>query len=86
MGHLHAMTAHTPDRLILESGNIKSIKLAATLTGSWLKTYNQSENDIQDPTYGEKKGYKPSRIGCPVIRIMPDNHNNPYKDEVVIES
>jgi hypothetical protein len=24
------------------------------------------------PSYGEMKGYKPSRIGCPVIDIIPD--------------
>ncbi len=87
MGHLHAMTSHTPDRLVERNGRIKSIKLAATITGSWLKTYNQPhEGEIQDPTYGEKKGYKPSRIGCPIIRIMPDNYNSPYDDEFVIES
>ncbi len=87
MGHLHTMTAHTPDRLVVTHGIIKSVKLAATITGSWLKTYNQpAENEIQDPTYGEEKGYKPSRIGCPVIRITPENYSDPHADEFVIES
>jgi len=87
MGHLHAMTAHTPDRLVYRNGKVRSVKLSATICGSWLKTYNQPEPDeIQDPTYGEEKGYKPSRIGMPIIRITPDNYNNPYENEVVIES
>ncbi len=87
MAHLHAMTSHTPDRLVCRDGRIKSIKLAATITGSWLKTYNQpKENQIQDPTYGERRGYKPSRIGCPIIQITPDNYNHPYEDEFVILS
>ncbi len=87
MGHLHAMTSHTPDRLVQRNGRIKSIKLAATICGSWLKTYNQAKDgEIQDPTYGEEKGYKPSRIGMPIIRITPDLYNEPHKDEFTIES
>ena len=87
MGHLHTMTSYTPDRLIYHDGKIKSIKLAATICGSWLKTYNQpNEGILQDPTYGEEKGYKPSRIGMPIIRITPDNYNNPKEQEFVIES
>lgn len=87
MGHLHAMTSHTPDRLICRNGKIVSIKLAATICGSWVKTYNQpDEGQIQDPTYGEERGYKPSRIGMPIIKIIPDNYNNPQEQEFVIES
>jgi len=87
MGHLHTMTSYTPDRLVYRDGKIKSVKLAATICGSWLKTYNQpDEGTIQDPTYGEEKGYKPSRIGMPIIKIAPDNYNNPREQEFVIES
>jgi hypothetical protein len=75
MGHLHAMTQHTPDRLTFRNGRIKSIKLAATITGSWLKAYTQGKS-----SYAEEKGYKPSRIGCPCICINPD------KDDFWIES
>ncbi len=82
MGHLHAITSHTPDRLKVVNGRIRSVRLAATITGSWLKTYNQPDKDeILDPTYGEQKGYKPSRIGCPIIRITPDNYNNPHENQ-----
>jgi len=73
MGHLHAMTQHTPDRLFYQRGRVKSVKLAATITGSWLRTYTQSKAGQKlTPSYGEVKGYKPSRIGCPVIHIKPD--------------
>lgn len=87
MGHLHAITSHTPDRLRVINGRIRSIRLAATITGSWLKTYNQPDaNEIQDPTYGEQKGYKPSRIGCPVIKIYPNNYNNPHENQIEVIS
>ena len=73
MGHLHAMTQHTPDRLVNQRGRVKSVKLAATITGSWLKTYTQPKAGQKlAPSYGEMKGYKPSRIGCPIIHIRPD--------------
>lgn len=87
MGHLHAMASYTPDRLVIRGGNIHSVRLAATLTGSWLKTYNQpKDGEILDPTYGEEKGYKPSRIGCPIIEITPDAFENPNKEAFVVIS
>ncbi len=75
MGHLHAMTQHTPDRITLNpaNGRLSSIKLAATITGSWLTAYTQSHEDHEiAPSYAEMKGYKPSRIGCPIIHINPE--------------
>jgi len=68
MGHLHAVTSHSPERLTCSNGSIKSKRLIATLTGSWLKAYMQKSS----PSYSEKAGYKPSYIGCPVISIKPD--------------
>jgi hypothetical protein len=38
------------------------------MTGSWLLAYSQG----QAPGYAERKGYPPSNIGCPMIRIGPD--------------
>ena len=74
MGHLHAMTQHTPDRLIYQNGRVKSLKLAATITGSWLRAYTQPhKGEKLNPSYAEIKGYKPSRIGCPIIHIHPDS-------------
>lgn len=82
MGHLHAVTKHTPDRLVCRNGKVKSMRLLATMTGAWLKGYAQSP-DLEhplSPSYIEKKGYKPSRLGCPVIHICPG------KDRVTEES
>jgi len=73
MGHLHAIAQYTPSRLAVRRGRIKSINLTAAITGSWLTTYTQPRQGGEvNPSYGEKKGYKPSRIGCPVIKIDPD--------------
>jgi len=87
MGHLHTITTYTPDRLVERNGRIRSIRLASAICGSWLKTYNQPDKGkTQDPTYGEQKGYKPSRIGMPLIQIIPDNYNNPNADQFRIIS
>ena len=82
LGHLHTIMAHTPDRLVERNGKVRSVRLAAAICGSWLKTYNQpGESEELDPSYGEQKGYKPSRIGMPVIKIYPDAYNDPYRDQ-----
>jgi hypothetical protein len=75
MGHLHAMTTHTPDWLVCRHGRVKSIKLLATITGSWLKAYGQAKDgQISNPSYAEKKGYKPNCLGCPIITIKPETN------------
>jgi hypothetical protein len=75
MGHLHgALTSHTPDRLRYDrnTGRLKSVKVTATLSGSWMKAFMQSTPERPlNPHYSEVKGYKPSRIGCPCITIKP---------------
>lgn len=72
MGHLHAITLYTPDRLVYRNGKVRNVELIAAMTGSWLKGYTQSPKDKPlPPNYIEKKGYKPSRIGCPIIHISP---------------
>ncbi len=76
MGHLHAVCEYAPDRLVCENGRVRSRKLIAVMTGSWLKTYTQPHKDEQiNPSYGEQKGYKPSRIGCPVVHVYPETFN-----------
>lgn len=87
MGHLHTITTYTPDRLTVQNGRVRSIRLAAAICGSWLKTYNQPDKgEVQDPTYGEMAGYKPSRIGIPLIKIIPDNYNDKHADQFIVES
>ena len=81
MGHLHCITTYTPDRLSHFRGRIKSTNLIATTTGSWLKAYAQPHKGRQlNASYAEQKGYKPNRLGCPVIHINPDK--NWFKVEV----
>lgn len=81
MGHLHAMTLHIPDRIDCIGGRLKSQKLEATITGSWVKAYAQPPKDIPSSiAYPEMFGFKPSRIGCPIVHFRPD------KDEFTIES
>jgi len=81
MGHLHAIQTHTPDRLVLRNGRVKSTRLIAAITGSWLKTYAQPhKGETYTPSYGERAGYKPARIGCPVIHI------DVQKNEFTVES
>ncbi len=72
MGHLHAIVKHTPERLVCER-RIKSKRLVALMTGSWMTTYTQPKSgEHMNSGYGEMKGYKPSRIGCPVVHLWPD--------------
>lgn len=87
MGHLHAITTHTPDRLVVKNGRVKSVRLAAAICGSWKKAYAQPDpGEILDPTWEETRGFKPARIGCPVIKITPDNYNDPYEQEFEVSS
>ena len=86
MGHLHAKTQHEATRLGIRNGRIFNTPLKATITGSWLKAYDQPDKDEEfDPSYVEKKGYKPSVIGMPIIEITPDNYNNPHECEFEIK-
>lgn len=75
MGHLHgALTSYTPDRLRYDhnTGRLRSVKVTATMSGSWMKSFMQSTPERPlNPHYSEIKGYKPSRIGCPCVTIQP---------------
>jgi predicted phosphodiesterase len=75
MGHLHRIKAESPHRLECKNGKIQNVELIAACTGSWLKGYTQSTNSQRiTPSYVEMKGYKPARIGCPIISITPDTN------------
>ena len=81
MGHLHDTITHTPQRLVCRQGRVKSIQLIAAMTGSWMTTYTQPKaGQHLNSGYGERRGYKPSRIGAPVIHI------HPHKGTFTIES
>lgn len=76
MGHLHTIAQYTPARLVCDHGKIKAVNLIAAITGSWLKGYAQPHaGQTFNPSYVEQKGYKPNRLGCPVIEFDPE-HND----------
>ena len=80
MGHLHAIAVYTPERIISRNGRLRTEKLIAACTGSWLKAYTQPhKGELLTPSYAEMKGYKPARMGCPVIKIKPQT------DELSVE-
>ena len=73
MGHLHAITTHTPERLTF-GRRVEHKRLVAATTGSWMTTYTQPKSgEHMNSGYGERAGYKPSSIGCPVVHIWPSH-------------
>lgn len=80
MGHLHAISTYHCDRLTYYRGRVKSQTIAAAITGSWLKAYQQPrKGETLTPSYAEMKGYKPSVMGSPIVHIEPQT------DKVSIE-
>jgi len=49
-------------------GNIKQRTKVGAMTGCWFKTYSQGVR----ASYGEKRSYPPTEIGCPMFTIYPD--------------
>jgi len=68
-GHVHDIITDTKPYLTVNKMNELEdrIKVGA-MTGCWFRTYSQ---DIS-PSYGEKKNYPPTMIGCPMVTIRPD--------------
>ncbi len=74
--HVHDIHIYSPNTLGTTEGmRIKAKGKVGALTGCWFKTYTQGEI----ASYGEKKVYSPSRIGCPRFYI------NPNKGELGVE-
>jgi hypothetical protein len=75
-GHMHDMITDTkPYLTVSRRSNRKKIKAAESVgavTGSWFRTYTQGTI----ASYGEKKSYPATKIGCPVFVI------NPYSGEI----
>jgi len=68
MGHVHDVTSRNfPYLDLADNDEIKDLTKAAAITGCWTKTYSQGIR----ASYSEKKGYPPSRLGCPVFNIKP---------------
>jgi len=69
MGHLHDKKVNSITRLHLtENFQIKQKTRVGAITGSWYKAYIESPY----PSYAEKKGYRPTELGCPVFYIYPN--------------
>jgi hypothetical protein len=76
MGHMHDIITHTVPYLELSDANIiKQKERVGAITGCWFKTYSQGVS----ASYGEKKNYPPTSLGCPKFVIIPT------KDEVRVE-
>lgn len=66
MGHMHDIITNSVPFLELSDANlIKQKERVGAVTGCWFKTYSQG----LDSSYGERKGYPPSSLGCPKFTI-----------------
>ena len=67
-GHMHDIITHTVPYLELSDSNIiRQKERVGAVTGCWFKTYTQGVA----ASYGEKKSYPPTSLGCPVFTINP---------------
>ena len=70
MGHMHDIITHTVPYLELSDSNIiRQRERVGAVTGCWFKTYTQGVA----ASYGEKKNYPPTSLGCPKFVINPSN-------------
>lgn len=66
--HVHTIKANSPESLSSNDAcKIVSKCKVGAITGCWFRTYTQGEV----ASYGEKKVYKPTRIGCPRFFFLP---------------
>ena len=71
MGHMHDIITHSVPYLELSDANIiRQKERVGAVTGCWFKTYSQGVS----ASYGERKGYPPTSLGCPrfVIDVQRD--------------
>lgn len=68
-GHTHEIITDEKPRLGLSShGNFVAKVKVGAMTGCWFRTYTEGLR----ASYGERKNYPPSMIGCPVFVINPN--------------
>lgn len=68
VGHMHELITDTKPYMTVNSNNIIVAKSSVgAVTGCWFKTYTQGVR----ASYGEKRGFPPTAIGCPVFEITP---------------
>jgi len=68
VGHMHDIITDSKPYLTLDANNrIRQKEKVGAVTGCWFRTYSQ---DVR-ASYGEKKSYPPTAVGCPVFLIKP---------------
>lgn len=78
-GHTHACKVETRIVLTLDHRRkIKALNKMGALTGCFFRTYEETE----EASYGEQKNYRPTPIGCAVVKIDPSERN--YRMETLI--
>jgi len=69
IAHMHDIITDTKPYLRVDKENrVRQMEKVGAVTGSWFKTYAQGVR----ASYGEKKNYPPTTLGCPVFTIAPD--------------
>lgn len=69
VAHMHDIITDTKPYLKIDNQlRIKQLEKVGAVTGSWFKTYAQGVG----ASYGEKKTYPPTTLGCPIFTIVPD--------------
>ena len=64
--HMHDIIVDKKPYLTVDArGRIKQVEAVGAVTGSWFRTYTQGII----ASYGEKRAYPPTVIGCPVYTI-----------------
>jgi len=69
-GHIHCLSTATIPYLTLgetDPPHLINRQKVGAITGCWFETYKEG----CAPSYGEKKCYRPSAMGCPVFFIEP---------------
>lgn len=68
-GHVHdIILSNKPYLDLTDAGRIVSRQKVGAMTGCWFTSYTQGI----PPSYGEKKNYPPTSLGCPVFTVIPD--------------
>jgi len=68
-GHVHDIITDNKSYITLDQNNkIKQKEKYGAMTGCFFTTYSQGVR----ASYGEKKNYPPTIIGCPIFTIIPD--------------
>ena len=73
VGHMHdiIISPDVPYLTTNDAGKIVQKVKKGAITGSWFTTYTEGA----EASYGERRNYPPTSIGCPVFIIKPQTQN-----------